>query len=337
MQPQSSDANFSLEISRDFQRTYGAGSVLPQCVRHSIDYQKTHNSTEILDKNKRIAKRLLSMRQSFAEREAAEHLTFPPHLQEVHKDKNFLMFEALTAEAVDKCEELRPRRDEVLSIFRKFKQGLPTRGEVSASGFWRLLPSGDVQDKRDEAARVANEPDRRRPTTHWAPDEDVENVNSQTDDMISRGTWTLVPETDWGETSSAATVFPVHQHDKLRMCCDMRRSSLMMYSFEKMRLLGCRATLEIIARCMSPYWEQPALRQYKSDTKADCEAEKAFRERTKQSIEAQLSEEIQADFQYAATTVLADGSRGSLASPLEGEDFSFTPLAGGNGAWSNRP
>eukprot|EP00392_Amoebophrya_sp_AT5.2_P010289 g10349.t1 len=79
---------------------------------------------------------------------------------------------------------------------------------------------------------------------------------------------------------------------------------------------------------MSPFRDQPALRQYKSDTKADFEAEARFRERTKASLEAQVLSDVQQGLQYSTTTLLSDGQRGRLDSPLDDEEFSFVPLAG---------
>eukprot|EP00392_Amoebophrya_sp_AT5.2_P017770 g18182.t1 len=138
MQPSNADANFSLEITRDYQRSYGAGSVLPQCVRFSIDIQKAHNSDQLKAKNKKVAQRLISLHESLKAAEAAEHAAFPKHMQHVYKDKSLLFLEKLTSEAVDLCGELRPRK-------------------------------------------------------------------SEADGMIEQGLWELIPESDWGATSSAAT------------------------------------------------------------------------------------------------------------------------------------
>eukprot|EP00392_Amoebophrya_sp_AT5.2_P015872 g16095.t1 len=328
MRPPSQDANCNLEISRDFQRSYGSGSVLPECVRKSIHFQKAHDSSQLKSKSKQVAKRLLALCERFKDVEADEHSKFPPHMQRVYREKSFLLLEHLAAEAVDQCEEVRPRKAEVMSLFRKFKEGLPTRGEISTSGFWRLLPTGDVQDKKDTAVRVSAEPERRRPAQHWAPDEDIIEINRQTDLMIESGLWVLIDEKDWGETSSAATVFPVWQRGKVRLCCDMRHSNLMMWSAEKMRLLGVRAAIEIIGRCMSCFHDQPALRQYKSDLAADFDAERRYRLRTREAIEEQTQQEIRSDLEYSSTTILSDQQRGHLDTELEDEAFAFTPLGG---------
>lgn len=321
--------DFAAEIQHDFRRQYGAGSVLPTCIINSIEYNKTHDSETIIRKSQTIAKRLLAIHSRLQDAEAAEHATFKPHLQKLYKNKSFLFMEELTREAVDACPELADRKDQVLSLFRKLKEGLPTRGEISPSGFWRLLPAEGVEDAKAEAVVAARKPDRKPPQSHWATDADVEEMNRQTEKMLTTGAWTEIPRSDWQPREAAATVFPVHQHNKVRMCCDLRSNNLTLFNYEKMRLLGVRATIEVIGRCMSPFKNQPALRAYKSDLKEDFEAERRLRAASVAAAEEQVLADVEADFRFASSTILPEGERGEVVGgQANGDRYGFLPFGG---------
>eukprot|EP00392_Amoebophrya_sp_AT5.2_P012951 g13058.t1 len=75
---------------------------------------------------------------------------------------------------------------------------------------------------------------------------------------------------------------------------------------------------------MSPFKDQPALRQFKSDLQADFAAERAFRLRAEESLSDQFLSEVRADLAYSSTTILADGEQLVLPTETE-EEYAFTP------------
>eukprot|EP00392_Amoebophrya_sp_AT5.2_P016496 g16762.t1 len=325
MQPPASDPDFRQEVLVDFQRSYGAGSVLPDCVCHALEFNKENCSPSILYKNKFKAKLLMRLHEDLAVAEAIEHLSFPKHCQEVYQSKNFLWLERLTKWAIEPCADIRHRKEDVLSFFNKVKKGLVTSGEIKPSGFWRLLPEADFLAKILVAEEEAAKKPSRRPEDHWASEDQIKEMNRQTEALLAKGLWEVVDISTAAKPIRASKCFPVEQ-GKTRLCVDYRRQSLLLYNSEKMRMLGTRASQEITGRLMSCYREQPALRQFKSDVKADVAAEKANRERTRAAAVEEVRERVRADLDFIKA--MPNYRRDRRDHTLTGEeDYGFVPFS----------
>eukprot|EP00392_Amoebophrya_sp_AT5.2_P013686 g13815.t1 len=148
------------------EREYGAGSVLPECVRDCIRFASDSGLEELAVKSRYVARLLLRVHADLYETEQLEHMQLPPHLATLYKDKCFLFMERLALWAANDSPELRGRKDEVMSIFNKMKKGLSTRGEISASGFWKLLP----ESQRATNKREAEEEEQRQSLTAFKSD-----------------------------------------------------------------------------------------------------------------------------------------------------------------------
>eukprot|EP00392_Amoebophrya_sp_AT5.2_P012155 g12250.t1 len=289
--------DFREEVLIDFRRSYGAGSVLPDCVNLAIDFNKENSCESIIYKNKLKAKLMLRLRADLAVEEALEHLSLPSHCREVYHNKNFLWMERLTKWALEPCLDIKDRKEEVLSFFGKMKKGLVTTGEIKPSGFWRLLPEADFLLKILEAEREAEKKPSRRPEDHWASEEQIKEMNRQTEIMLAKGLWEAVDISTAPKPIKASKCFPVEQ-GRARLCVDYRRQNLLLYNSEKMRMLGTRACQEITGRLMSHYKHQPALKQFKSDLRADVAAERANRDRTRAAAVAEVKERARVDLDF---------------------------------------
>eukprot|EP00392_Amoebophrya_sp_AT5.2_P014291 g14439.t1 len=290
--------DYHKEILKDFHRKYGAGSVLPDCVRDCIRFVKESSIEELTAKNRFVARMMVRVHADPYEAEKLEHMQLPQHLATLYRDKCFLFMEKLAVWAINESPELQQRKDETLSIFAKMKRGLSTRGEISPSGFWRLLPTHEREANKMEAESEIRNQSTRKPYDHWASEAQIEEMLRQTETNIKKGIWKVLNIPHGGV--EAKKVFPVEQSQKTRLCCDFRMRNLMMYALEKMRMLGVRATQEATARCMSPFADQCSLSAFKSDMKADVDTEKANREATKESATAEAEARHKADFEFLA-------------------------------------
>eukprot|EP00392_Amoebophrya_sp_AT5.2_P018761 g19384.t1 len=298
MQAPVADPDFRQEVLVDFQRTYGAGSAL-SCPT--------------------------ALHSDLAVEEALEHTTCKPHCKEVYKSKNFLWMERLAKWALELCPDIKHRKAEALSFFDKVKAGLVTEGEITPSGFWRFLPEADTLAKISAAQAEAKTRPAQKPREHWASEDQIKEMWRQTEGMIAKGLWERVDISTAPKPIRASKCFPVEQ-GKTRLCVDYRRQSLLLYNSEKMRMLGTRACQEIICRLLSPYAKQPALRQFKSDTKADVAAERANRERTKAAAVGEVTERVKADLDFlrAMPDYKADRRDHTLTSE---DSFGFVPYS----------
>eukprot|EP00392_Amoebophrya_sp_AT5.2_P019227 g19981.t1 len=288
--------DYHKEILKDFHRRYGAGSVLPECVQDCIRFVKEASVEELMVKSRTMARMMLRVHEDLHELEKLEHMQFPPHLVTLYRDKCFLFMERLAVWAIAESPDLQPRKQEILSIFEKMKKGLSTRGEISPSGFWRLLPEDERQANRMEAEAEIRNQTSRKPYDHWASEAQIEEMLRQTEKNIHKGIWKVLNISQEG--AEAKKVFPVEQGNKTRLCCDFRMRNLMMYALEKMRMLGVRATQEAMARCMSPFAEQCSLSAFRSDMKADVDTEKANRAATKEDATQEAVARYKADFEF---------------------------------------
>eukprot|EP00392_Amoebophrya_sp_AT5.2_P001600 g1602.t1 len=320
----SEPTNYHKEILKDFHREYGAGSVLPECVRDCIRFASDSGIEELMAKSRYVARMMLRVHEDLYELEKLEHMQFPQHLMQLYKDKCFLFMEKLARWAINDSPELQGRRKEILSIFDKMKKGLSTRGEISPSGFWRLLPETQQAANRREAEEEAQTQKSRKPYDHWASEQQIEEMLRQTEKNIAKGIWRVLDIAQDGV--EAKKVFPVEQGNKTRSCCDFRMHSLMLFALEKMRMLGVRATQEVMARCMSPFADQCSLTVFKSDLKADVETEKQNREATKQSATDEAVARYKADFNFLVKSAQKLETR-IEETVLGGESFSFIPFS----------
>eukprot|EP00392_Amoebophrya_sp_AT5.2_P011754 g11839.t1 len=320
----SEPTNYHKEILKDFHREYGAGSVLPECVRDCIRFTSDSGIEELMAKNRYVARMMLRVHEDLYELEQLEHMQFPQHLMQLYRDKRFLFMEKLARWAINDSPELQGRRAEILSIFDKMKKGLSTRGEISPSGFWRLLPEGQQAANRREAEEEAQTQKSRKPYDHWASEQQIEEMLRQTEKNIAKGIWRVLNIAQDG--AEAKKVFPVEQGNKTRLCCDFRMHNLMLFALEKMRMLGVRATQEVMARCMSPFADQCSLTAFKSDLKADVETEKQNREATKQSATDEAVARYKADFNFLVSSAQKLETR-IEETVLGGESFSFIPFS----------
>eukprot|EP00392_Amoebophrya_sp_AT5.2_P010018 g10049.t1 len=316
--------DYHKEILKDFHRQYGAGSVLPECVRDCIRFVKEASIGELMVKSRAMARMMLRVHEDLYELEKLEHMQFPPHLCQLYKDKCFLFMERLAVWAIAESPDLQPRKAETLSIFAKMKKGLSTRGEISPSGFWRLLPEEEQQANRMEAEAEIRNQTSRKPYDHWASEAQIDEMLRQTEKNIKKGIWKVLDIAHDG--AEAKKVFPVEQGNKTRLCCDFRMRSLMMYALEKMRMLGVRATQEAMARCMSPFAEQCSLSAFRSDMKADVDTEKANREATRESATKEAVSRYKADFEFLAQS--AEKLERRIDENLVGDEpYGFTPFS----------
>eukprot|EP00392_Amoebophrya_sp_AT5.2_P018449 g18989.t1 len=303
---------------------YGAGSVLPECVRDCIRFTSDSGLEELMAKSRYVARMMLRVHEDLYELEKLEHMQLPQHLAQLYKDKCFLFMERLALWAINDSPELLSRKDEILSIFAKMKRGLSTRGEISPSGFWRLLPESQQAANERESEEEAQRQKFRKPYDHWASEEQIDEMLRQTEKNISKGIWRVLNISH--DDVEAKKVFPVEQGNKTRLCCDFRMRNLMLYALEKMRMLGVRATQEVMARCMSPFADQCSLTAFKSDLKADVETEKHNREATKQSAQDEAVARYKADFDFLASAAQKLENK-IEETALGGDSFSFIPFS----------
>eukprot|EP00392_Amoebophrya_sp_AT5.2_P009688 g9716.t1 len=112
--------------------------------------------------------------------------------------------------------------------------------------------------------------DRDVPRDTWADPVEIREMQRQKDAMVAAGKWVVVPKSK----SPPAVCFPVRQKTKTRLCIDLRQHNKCVRVKEKMRLLGTRATAEIITRLASDKATPVTLFQCKRDVTEDVAVER---------------------------------------------------------------
>lgn len=324
------DIDFAAEILKDSaRRVYGAGPLLPDWIQGAIDYQKRSSVEEILKKNKRMAKQLIRKHGDLLSLESQDHQKLPPHLCKLYQGKNFRFIRALGEEALLGFPELERRKEDVLSIIEKMKEGFISKGEIRPCGFWAERRQSEVDQQLREARAAMERVPRGPPADHWCSESDMEDMWNQTQKHVLAGRWNIVGYSDdrgLRESGSHPITFPVLQNGKIRMCVDFRQKNEQVISREKMRLLGVRATMEALCRLMSTKADQASLFQFKDDVKKQVEDEKADREQLRELARSERKSMIQKDIANMEKS-WETAQRPAVAARADGVEFAFVPFS----------
>eukprot|EP00392_Amoebophrya_sp_AT5.2_P006094 g6104.t1 len=322
--------DFAAEILKDkAKRVYGAGPLLPAWIRSAIDFQKTSSEEDTFLKSKRMAKQLVRLRHRFLQQETQDHNAFPPHLEKLYVGKNFRFLHELASEALSEYPELARRREDVLSIIQKMKEGLISSGEIRPRGFWEPRRQEEADQQLREAQAARSKASRGPPAEHWCSESDIIDMWKQTQKHIAAGRWSIVGHSNGRSVQLGGPhpiTFPVHQGGKIRMCVDFRKKSEQVTSREKMRLLGVRSTVEALCRLMSEKAEQASLFQFKDDVKAQVEEEKLDREQLRSLATKRRVEMIAADVRNMEAS-WAVSQQPAVAATAEGVEYAFVPAS----------
>eukprot|EP00392_Amoebophrya_sp_AT5.2_P006133 g6143.t1 len=195
----------------------------------------------------------------------------------VYKDKQWAFFLSVLETACLRAGFSDAKTAKVMNLRSELVTGFHTDRDVSPTGFWdewdEIITS--EQAAEDEAARKLRCDNFFRsagkvPRDTWADPEEIKEMQRQKDAMVASKKWVAVQETK----SPPAVCFPVRQKSKIRLCIDLRQHNACIKVREKMRLLGSRATAEIITRLASDKATPVTLFQCKRDVTADIAAER---------------------------------------------------------------
>eukprot|EP00392_Amoebophrya_sp_AT5.2_P000930 g932.t1 len=248
-------------------------------------------------------------------------------MSRLYEGKSFRFLEQLAREATAEYPELHEKREDVVSIVQKLRDGLISKGDIRPTGFWQPKPEKEVLAQREAAQLAETLKPRGPPKEHWCSEDQAKEMWRQTKNHLDAGRWELRGTTDDPSTGAGGShplVFPVVQHEKIRMCVDLRKKNERVIAQEKMRLMGVRASLEAICRLMSSKAEQASLLQFKDDIKRDVELEKADREFIKSMARAEREQMAKRDLENMERSWRIAQQPAVLANEA-GVDFGFIP------------
>lgn len=278
-------------LNEDLITSYGEQEVLPRFLKDAVLARKRFNVEEIIHCNKQKGRLLMHIFESTRSEEANMRAGMPPHILKVYEGRGLAFTLKLLGLA---------RPDAVPILEKKLKFGFTVPdGEgavIEPLGFWTKMDFHDDQpDKSGKNPNMSNKKCRpssvdsverrhRRPfeakricipNDTWCEEEDVQEMYDQARTMVEKGLWKCVSYPE----SQPAIAFAVKQRKrgggwKIRTCIDMRFHNEFLLAKEKMRLLGTRASREIIQLCLSASpGRNPTLFQGKRDVNNDMRKE----------------------------------------------------------------
>ncbi len=251
----------------------GFVSAIPKLLDPVIEEHRIKSPAQVREHCRKLGIWITKCAKETKIRSKAKLGAAPEHIRKVYEDKDWgLLFHVVNSGLAKESED-GPDPALVKATQDEIWKGIPMRGIVSGSGFWRPIPFERIMEQQDIAEEAEREQSKGHPADHWAAEEDLAELQKQANKMVEAGLWKVVPE---AQIENGAVGFPVVQRNKTRLCIGFRRfANRAQVTVDKIRLLSTQCVTEILGKLAGaslPRW------QNKKTAQEDANREKALRE-----------------------------------------------------------